>query len=91
MVNDYYRIAVSVRLTHPAPLGKVPVKQEPRRAVFVCILLRASAARGFHVKLHAQNLRFTGVFFMLDSVVLQELRDQYNDLTGRVGELRRFL
>lgn len=94
MMNWYFGIAVSGRLTYPAPLGKVPTNP-PReivgQIVFGCNRLQASAGNGFHVKLPAQNISFTGVFFMLDSVVMQEFRDQYNDLTQRVAELRRFL
>lgn len=93
-MKQYFRIAVNVRLTHRAPVGKAPINQVCKIAcapVFACNALPASAGTGFHVKLPAQNLGFTGVFFMMDSLVVQELRDQYNDLTQRVAELRRFL
>ncbi len=93
-MNRYFRSAVAVRLTHRALLGKAPTNA-PREIVGAVVFLRnalaASAGKGFHVKLLAQNLSFTGVFFMIDAVVMQELRDQYHDLTQRVAELRRFL
>ncbi len=41
MADDYFSIAVSVRLTHPAPLGKVRLKGE--RA--------CTADNGFHLYL----------------------------------------
>ncbi len=94
MMDRYFRSAVSVRLTYPAPLGKAPTNppcEITHKLVFSSNALAASAGNGFHVKLPAQNLSFTGVFFMIDSVVMQELGDQYNDLTQRVAELRRFL
>ncbi len=93
-MNRYFRSAVTVRLTHRALLGKALLKS-PREIVGAVVFSRnalaASAGNGFHVKLPVQNLSFTGVFFMIDAVVMQELREQYHDLTQRVAELRRFL
>lgn len=68
MMNRYFRIAVSVRLTYPAPLGKAPTNQPReigRQIVFACNPPPASAGTGFHVKLPPQNLSFTGVFSCL--------------------------
>ncbi len=66
MKNHYFRIAVSVRLTHPASLAKVPTNlsgEIARDLVFIGNALPASAGSGFHVKLSLQNLSFTGVFY----------------------------
>lgn len=43
------------------------------------------------VRCHEQTRGIVKEFLMLDALVLQELRDKYNDLTARVAELRRFL
>ena len=65
MMNLYLKIALSVRLTYPASLGKAPTNQPHeirRELVFSGNALAASAGKGFYVKLPAQNLSFTGVF-----------------------------
>ena len=68
MMNRYFGITVSVRLTYPAPLGKAPTNL-PReivgQMVFGCNWPQASAGKGFHVKLPVQNISFTGVFSCL--------------------------
>jgi hypothetical protein len=94
MINRYFRITVNVRLTHPASLAKVPTNppcEIPCALVFLENSFAASAGRCFHVKLASAKSKFYRSFFMMDSVAIQELRDQYNDLTQRVAELRRFL